>query len=107
GGEAVDLGPQPFKGLPEPERIYQVVADGLRQDFPPLRLRPEAAGMLAQASNPGAMRVVVAEDSVLLREGIARLLEDAGLEGVGQAGTAAELMIKQRSDNHAVTSAAI
>src|SRR6478752_5873021 len=44
GGEAVDLGPQPFKGLPEPERIYQVVADGLRQDFPPLRLGPEAAG---------------------------------------------------------------
>ena len=82
GGDAIDLGPQPFKGLPEPERIYQVVADGLPQDFPPLRLGPEAAGMLVEASNPGAMRVVVAEDSVLLREGIARLLEDAGLEVV-------------------------
>jgi DNA-binding NarL/FixJ family response regulator len=97
GGEVVDLGPHPFKGLPQPERIYQVVADGLRQDFPPLRLGPEAAGMLAQASNPGAMRVVVAEDSVLLREGIARLLEDAGLEVVGQAGNADELMLKVRS----------
>jgi DNA-binding NarL/FixJ family response regulator len=43
------------------------------------------------------MRVVVAEDSVLLREGIARLLEDAGLEVVGQAGTADELMLKVRS----------
>ncbi len=97
GCEVIDLGSQPFKGLPEPERIYQVVADGLRQDFPPLRLGPEAAGMLAEASNPGAMRVVVAEDSVLLREGIARLLEDAGLEVVGQAGNADELMLKVRS----------
>jgi DNA-binding NarL/FixJ family response regulator/class 3 adenylate cyclase len=97
GGEVIDLGSQPFKGLPEPERIYQVVADGLPQDFPPLRLGPEAAGMLAEASNPGAMRVVVAEDSVLLREGIARLLEDAGLEVVGQAGNADELMLKVRS----------
>ena len=35
-----DLGSQPFKGLPEPERIYQVLADGLREDFPPLRLDP-------------------------------------------------------------------
>jgi DNA-binding NarL/FixJ family response regulator/class 3 adenylate cyclase len=95
--EAADLGPQPFKGLPEPERIYQVVADGLRRDFPPLRLDPEAAGTLANPSNGGTMRVVVAEDSVLLREGIARLLEDAGLEVVGQAGNADELMLKVRS----------
>jgi DNA-binding NarL/FixJ family response regulator/class 3 adenylate cyclase len=97
GGEAIDLGPQPFKGLPEPERIYQVVADDLPQDFPPLRLGPDAVGMLEEVSNPGAMRVVVAEDSVLLREGIARLLEDAGLEVVGQAGNADELMLKVRS----------
>jgi DNA-binding NarL/FixJ family response regulator len=40
------------------------------------------------------MRVVIAEDSLLLREGIARLLEDAGLEVVGQAGDARELMRK-------------
>ena len=43
------------------------------------------------------MKVVVAEDSVLLREGIARLLEDAGLEVVGQAGNADELLLKVRS----------
>ena len=34
------------------------------------------------------MRVVLADDSVLLREGIARLLEDAGFEIVAQSGTA-------------------
>jgi DNA-binding NarL/FixJ family response regulator len=38
------------------------------------------------------LRVVLADDSVLLREGIARLLEEAGLEVVAQAGTAEELL---------------
>ncbi|HWH14038.1 MAG TPA: response regulator transcription factor [Miltoncostaeaceae bacterium] len=38
------------------------------------------------------MRVVIAEDSVLLREGLVRLLGEAGLEVVGEAGDADELM---------------
>jgi DNA-binding NarL/FixJ family response regulator len=42
-------------------------------------------------------RVVLADDSVLLREGIARILEEAGFEIVGQAGTADELLLKVRS----------
>jgi DNA-binding NarL/FixJ family response regulator len=40
------------------------------------------------------MRVVVAEDSVLLREGIVRLLEEGGFEVVGQAGDAEDLVRK-------------
>ena len=40
------------------------------------------------------MRVVVADDSVLLREGVVRLLEEEGFEVVGQAGDADELMRK-------------
>ena len=32
------------------------------------------------------MRVVIAEDSLLLRRGAIRLLEDAGFEVVGEAG---------------------
>jgi DNA-binding NarL/FixJ family response regulator len=40
------------------------------------------------------MRVVVADDSVLLREGIVRLLEEGGAEVVGQAGDADDLMRK-------------
>jgi len=43
------------------------------------------------------MRVVLAEDSVLLREGIARLLEDSGFEVVGRAGDAEELLRKVRA----------
>jgi DNA-binding NarL/FixJ family response regulator len=40
------------------------------------------------------MRVVLADDSLLLREGLARLLEDAGLDVVAQAGDAEDLMRK-------------
>jgi DNA-binding NarL/FixJ family response regulator len=43
------------------------------------------------------VRVVIGEDSVLLREGIARLLEDAGIEVAGQAGDAEDLMRKVRA----------
>ena len=43
------------------------------------------------------MRVVLAEDSVLLREGVARLLEEQGFEVVAQTGTAEDLMLKVRS----------
>jgi DNA-binding NarL/FixJ family response regulator len=40
------------------------------------------------------IRVLIADDSVLLREGLARLLEDSGFEVVGQAGDAEDLMRK-------------
>jgi len=43
------------------------------------------------------VRVILAEDSVLLREGVARLLEDQGFEIVAQTGTAEDLMLKVRS----------
>jgi serine/threonine-protein kinase PknK len=39
-----------------------------------------------------SLRVALAEDDVLLREGLASLLERAGLEVVGQAGDGTELM---------------
>jgi DNA-binding NarL/FixJ family response regulator len=40
------------------------------------------------------LRVVIAEDQVLLRAGLARLLGDAGIETVGEAGDAPELLRK-------------
>jgi DNA-binding NarL/FixJ family response regulator len=43
------------------------------------------------------MRVVIAEDSVLLREGLARLLGESGLEVVGTCQTADDLLLKVRS----------
>jgi serine/threonine-protein kinase len=38
------------------------------------------------------MRVVIADDETLLREGLARLLAEAGFDVVGKAGTADELL---------------
>jgi len=43
------------------------------------------------------MRVVLADDSILLREGIARLLEEAGFDVVGQCENADLLLLKVRS----------
>jgi DNA-binding NarL/FixJ family response regulator len=43
------------------------------------------------------VRIVIAEDSALLRAGIVRLLEDAGLEVVAQAGDAEDLLRKVRA----------
>jgi len=43
------------------------------------------------------LRVVIAEDSVLMREGIASLLEGAGFEIVGKSSTADDLLLKVRS----------
>ncbi len=43
------------------------------------------------------MRVAIAEDSVLLREGLARLLGENGFEVVGQSTDADDLLLKVRS----------
>jgi DNA-binding NarL/FixJ family response regulator len=47
-------------------------------------------GSAAPAGAP--LRVVIAEDTVLLREGLRRVLTDAGLDVAGTAGDAAELI---------------
>ena len=69
-----DLGERELKGLDRPERLYEVLPHDVVE-------RRESA-----------RRVVVADDSVLLREGIARLLADAGFEVVATAADANELL---------------
>ena len=81
--ELEDLGEHELPGLVEPERLFQLTIPGLPSRFPPLST--------ARKGFRG-MRVVLADDSVLLREGIARLLEDAGFEVVAQSGTAEDLL---------------
>ena len=82
--ETRDLGTHRLAGLTDAERIYQLVGDGLPRDFPPLRNTVSQLG--------AGRRVVIAEDTVLLREGVARLLGEAGFEVVGQSGTADDLL---------------
>jgi DNA-binding NarL/FixJ family response regulator len=86
--ELRDLGPHHLRGLENPEHIYQLDS---APDFPPLRADAAERGLGAR------LRVVIADDSILLREGVARLLEDSGFNVVGQAGTAEELLLKVRS----------
>jgi DNA-binding NarL/FixJ family response regulator len=43
------------------------------------------------------LRVAIAEDSVLLRDGLARLFSDAGMQVTAQCGTAHELLTQVRS----------
>ncbi len=83
-----ELGEFEFRGLRDPERIFQLVDDDLRSEFPPLRNVREHEQLL---------RAVIAEDSILLREGLARLLAEAEIEVVGQARDADELLLKVRS----------
>jgi DNA-binding NarL/FixJ family response regulator len=82
-----DLGAHQLRGLEAPERLYQLGGG----EFPALRADVAEHGLGAR------IRVVLAEDSLLLREGVARLLEDAGFQVVGQAGDADELLLKVRS----------
>ena len=90
--ETIDLGEYRLKGLPQPEHLFQLVADGLEREFPPLRTESPESEL-----DTGGTTVVLADDSVLLREGTARLLEDAGFSVVGQAGDADDLLLKVRS----------
>jgi class 3 adenylate cyclase len=76
-----DLGEHRLRGLPEPERIFQL-GDA---SFPPLRA-------VRDAPPPSSLRVALAEDSVLLREGIALLLENAGCSVIAQVSNADELL---------------
>ena len=60
---------------------------------------PSNAGRVSTDVDLGfhPMRVVLGEDSLLLRAGVARLLEDAGIEVVGQAGDFDDVLRKVRA----------
>jgi DNA-binding NarL/FixJ family response regulator/class 3 adenylate cyclase len=102
--EVKDLGEHELRGLPDSQRIFQLAHAEVANDFPALRLG-DAPGTDAQAEPVGRalqksrekLRVTLADDSVLLREGVALLLTEAGFEVVGQSGNADDLLLKVRS----------
>jgi class 3 adenylate cyclase/CheY-like chemotaxis protein len=79
--QARELGEFSLHGLAAREQIFQIEAVGLQTEFPCLR-----------SAVPRGVSVVLADDSVLVREGIARVLSENGMEVVAQAGTADELL---------------
>ena len=84
GAQARDLGEHLIAGLRDPEHVYQLLADGLARDFPPLRNTTSTLGR--------GLSVVIADDSVLLREGVVRLLTETGFDVVAQSGNAEDLL---------------
>ncbi len=77
-----DRGSVRLKNLPDPVRVLRAApeTDDPAERFPSLG-----------ASEVAALRVVLADDSVLFREGVARMLSEAGFEIAGAAGDADEL----------------
>jgi class 3 adenylate cyclase/CheY-like chemotaxis protein len=80
--EFLPLGAFRLAGLSEPETLVQLLVPGLTADFPPPRGVTPAE----------RRRILIADDSALLREGIALLVERAGWDVVGQVASADELL---------------
>ncbi len=85
----VERGEARLKGLTEPVHVVRVAPT---TDDPAERLTQ------AKATPAPSMRVILADDSILLREGVARLLSDAGFDVVAQAGDAEELLTVVAAD---------
>jgi DNA-binding NarL/FixJ family response regulator len=86
-GELIERDEQP-RGLPRRSaRNERPAATAHRVPTAPLDVRAEDSRVDA-----GRTRVVLADDDVLLREGVASLMGRSGFEVVGQAGDAVELI---------------
>jgi predicted ATPase/class 3 adenylate cyclase len=85
-----DLGRHSLKDVPAPEHIFQLEADGLRTEFPPLRVEASTAGNL-----PDRLTSFVGRDREL--DELDRLLDDArlvtltGPSGIGKTSLAVEV----------------
>ncbi len=67
---------------------------GMKDTVPVMRVAPkdDPISRLAAAKTSNAMRVIVADDSLLLREGVVRVLKDGGFNVIAQAGDGEELV---------------
>jgi class 3 adenylate cyclase/CheY-like chemotaxis protein len=112
-----DLGEYALKDLDRAERLYQLVVPDLPREFPSPKVvgtspaagnvpfagrETELAELVYAAAHDKALAVVVADDSVLVREGLCRLLEDIGFRVVGRAATGEELIAAVRETRPAV-----
>ena len=80
-------GNPPLAGWGSPPRLGLVTTS---EDSIPVPDSEPRSGEAAAPGEPGAMRVVVAEDEALIRLDLAEMLEEAGYEVVGQAADGAE-----------------
>src|SRR5271156_7110744 len=90
GVDLVDLGPRRLRDLPTPVQVFQVRAESLRTDFPPLRaldtspgnLRAAATSFIGRESEAGEVQAAVKAH---------RLVTLTGVGGVGKTRLALEV----------------
>jgi predicted ATPase len=90
GVDLIDLGPRRLRDLPTPVQVFQVQADGLRTDFPPLRTLDPSLGNLRAATTSFIGR----ESEVAELQGAVkahRLVTLTGVGGVGKTRLAVEV----------------
>jgi predicted ATPase/class 3 adenylate cyclase len=86
----LDLGSQSLKDIDRPVHVHQLVSDGLRADFPPLRTSANKTGNLPlQLTSFVGRTDEVAEIGTLLEHN--RLITLAGMGGVGKTRLALEV----------------
>jgi len=90
GVDLVDLGPRRLRDLPTPVQVFQVRAEGLRTDFPPLRALDAGSGNLRAAVTSFIGRESeVAELQAAVKAH--RLMTLTGVGGVGKTRLALEV----------------
>jgi predicted ATPase len=90
GVDLMDLGPQRLRDLPTAVQVFQVQAEGLRTDFPPLRtldptpgnLRPQTTSFIGRESEVAEVQAAVKAH---------RLVTLTGVGGVGKTRLAVEV----------------
>jgi predicted ATPase/class 3 adenylate cyclase len=90
GVDLVDLGPRRLRDLPTPVQVFQVQAEGLQTDFPPLRaldvspgnLRPAPTSLIGRESEVAEVHAAVKAH---------RLVTLTGVGGVGKTRLAVEV----------------
>src|SRR6202171_5721103 len=97
GVDLVDLGPRRLRDVPNPITIFQLLAPGLRSDFPPLRTLDARSGNL----RPAVSRLVGRDDELTaLKTAVQghRLVTLTGVGGVGKTRLALEVATQIADD---------
>jgi predicted ATPase len=90
GVDLIDLGPRRLRDLPTPVQVFQVQAEGLPEDFPPLRtLDPSPGNLRRQTTSFIGRESEVAEIQAAVKAH--RLVTLTGVGGVGKTRLALEV----------------
>ncbi len=94
-----DLGEHLLKDLDRPQRLFQLAAEGLRDDFPPLRsIRDPRTNLPAQRPELIGREVELRQLAQLLRESDRKLVTLTGPGGSGKTALAVEAAARSADD---------